>query len=170
MDDFRELYRRIEYLRNNGIKMKEIANCAGMAPSILSSLYTTVLPTYFEELKNCSHEEALDHAIVLVNNISKRRLLSVLPELLKRLEGMEPNIQPDRKANPFLDHLQEEILLSTTRVDNICGLYTSYSLSSSSDCLKMEPFIISLSENKEYIRIGRFKCLRGGAMGHGSHR
>ena len=58
MDDFRELYRRIEYLRNNGIKMKEIADCAGMAPSILSSLYTTVLPTYFEELKNCSHEEA----------------------------------------------------------------------------------------------------------------
>ena len=27
MDDFRELYRRIEYLRNNGIKMKEIADC-----------------------------------------------------------------------------------------------------------------------------------------------
>lgn len=95
--------------------MKEIADCAGMAPSILSSLYTTVLPTYFEELKNCSHEEALDHAIVLVNNISKRRLLSVLPELLKRLEGMEPNIQPDRKANPFLEHLQEEIQLSTTQ-------------------------------------------------------
>ena len=45
MDDFRELYRRIEYLRNNGIKMKEIADCARMAPSILSSLYTTVLPT-----------------------------------------------------------------------------------------------------------------------------
>ena len=35
MDDFRELYRRIEYLRNNGIKMKEIADCAGMAPSII---------------------------------------------------------------------------------------------------------------------------------------
>ena len=73
MDDFRELYQRIEYLRNNGIKMKEIADCAGMAPSILSSLYTTVLPAYFEELKNCPHEEALDHAIVLVNNISRDR-------------------------------------------------------------------------------------------------
>ena len=93
MDDFRELYRQIEYLRNNGIKMKEIADCAGMAPSILSSLYTTVLPTYFEELKNCSHEEALDHAIVLVNNISKRRLLSVLPELL------EPTGKPTLSSN-----------------------------------------------------------------------
>lgn len=167
MDDFRELYRRIEYLRNNGIKMKEIADCAGMAPSILSSLYTTVLPTYFEELKNCSHEEALDHAIVLVNNISKRRLLSILPELLERLGKMEPNMQSDRKANPFLDHLQEEILLSTTRVDNICGLYTSYSLSSSSDCLKMEPFIISLSENKEYIRIGRLNAYGEAQWGMG---
>ena len=167
MDDFRELYRQIEYLRNNGIKMKEIADCAGMAPSILSSLYTTVLPTYFEELKNCSHEEALDHAIVLVNNISKRRLLSVLPELLERLGKMEPNMQSDRKANPFLEHLQEEILLSTTRVDNICGLYTSYSLSSSSDCLKMEPFIISLSENKEYIRIGRLNAYGEAQRGMG---
>lgn len=167
MDDFRELYRQIEYLRNNGIKMKEIADCAGMAPSILSSLYRTVLPTYFEELKNCSHEEALDHAIVLVNNISKRRLLSVLPELLERLGKMEPNMQSDRKANPFLEHLQEEILLSTTRVDNICGLYTSYSLSSSSDCLKMEPFIISLSENKEYIRIGRLNAYGEAQWGMG---
>lgn len=52
MDDFRELYQRIEYLRNNGVKMKEIADCAEMAPSILSSLYTTVLPAYFEGLKN----------------------------------------------------------------------------------------------------------------------
>ena len=98
MDDFRELYRRIEYLRNNGIKMKEIADCAGMAPSILSSLYTTVLPTYFEELKNCSHEEALDHAIVLVNNISKRRLLSILPELLERLgKGWNRTCNPTGK-------------------------------------------------------------------------
>ena len=33
MDDFRELYRQIEYLRNNGIKMKEIADCAGIQSS-----------------------------------------------------------------------------------------------------------------------------------------
>ena len=162
MDDFRELYRQIEYLRNNGIKMKEIADCAGMAPSILSSLYTTVLPTYFEELKNCSHEEALDHAIVLVNNISKRRLLSVLPELLERLGKMEPNMQSDRKANPFLEHLQEEILLSTTRVDNICGLYTR---------LPEDGTFYHQSIRKQGVHPHRtVKCLRGSTMGHGSHR
>ena len=158
MDDFRELYQRIEYLRNNGVKMKEIADCAEMAPSILSSLYTTVLPAYFEGLKNCPQEEALERALVLVNNISKRRLLSILPDLLERLDKLEPAVNDTRKANPFLEHLQEEVQLSIHRVDNICGLYTSYSLSSSSDCLKVEPFIINLSENKEHIRIGRLNA------------
>lgn len=158
MDNFRELYRRIEYLRNNGVKMKEIADCAGMAPSILSSLYTTVLPAYFDELKNNPEEEALDHAIIRVNNISKRRLLAVLPDLLERLDKMEPAEQQSPKSNPFLEHLQEEIQLSTGRIDSICGLYMSYSLSSSSDCLKMEPFLISLSDNKDYVRIGRLNA------------
>ena len=167
MDDFRELYQRIEYLRNNGVKMKEIADCAEMAPSILSSLYTTVLPAYFEGLKNCPQEEALERALVLVNNISKRRLLSILPDLLERLDKLEPAVNDTRKANPFLEHLQEEVQLSIHRVDNICGLYTSYSLSSSSDCLKVEPFIINLSENKEHIRIGRLNAYGEAQWGMG---
>lgn len=167
MDDFRELYQRIEYLRNNGVKMKEIADCAEMAPSILSSLYTTVLPAYFEGLKNCPQEEALERALVLVNNISKRRLLSILPDLLERLDKLEPVVNDTRKANPFLEHLQEEVQLSIHRVDNICGLYTSYSLSSSSDCLKVEPFIINLSENKEHIRIGRLNAYGEAQWGMG---
>lgn len=167
MDDFRELYQRIEYLRNNGVKMKEIADCAEMAPSILSSLYTTVLPAYFEGVKNCPQEEALERALVLVNNISKRRLLSILPDLLGRLDKLEPAVNDTRKANPFLEHLQEEVQLSIHRVDNIRGLYTSYSLSSSSDCLKVEPFIINLSENKDYIRIGRLNAYGEAQWGTG---
>ena len=170
MDDFRELYRQIEYLRNNGIKMKEIADCAGMASQHPVFSVHNSAPDLFRGTEKLLARGALDHAIVLVNNISKRRLLSVLPELLERLGKMEPNMQSDRKANPFLEHLQEEILLSTTRVDNICGLYTSYSLSSSSDCLKMEPFIISLSENKEYIRIGRLNAYGEAQWGHGGHQ
>lgn len=167
MNDLYKFYQQIEYLRSNGIKMKEIADCANMAPSILSSLYTTVLPAYFNELKNCPHEEALDRAIVLVNNISKRRLLSVLPELLIRLDKLNPNTPSERKSNPFLTHLQEEIQLSTQRAANIFGLYTSFSLSSSSDCLKREPFVIGLSENKEYVRIGRLNAYGEAQWGMG---
>ena len=107
-NDLLELFNRIEYLRKNGVKMKEIANCAGMAPSILSSLYTTVLPAYFEEIKTKPQEDALESALTLVNNLSKRRLLNSLP--------------------------------------------------SSSDCLKMEPFIITAPEHQGYIKIGRLNA------------
>ncbi len=52
MNNLQEFYRKIEYLRSNGVKMKEIADWIDMAPSILSSLYTTVLPNYFEGIKS----------------------------------------------------------------------------------------------------------------------
>ena len=34
MDELTEIYKRIEYLRNNGVKMKEIADRVDMAPSL----------------------------------------------------------------------------------------------------------------------------------------
>jgi DNA-binding transcriptional MerR regulator len=37
MNDLIEIYRRIEYLRNNGLKMKEIADYVDMAPMSFSS-------------------------------------------------------------------------------------------------------------------------------------
>ena len=54
MNDLIEIYRRIEYLRNNGLKMKEIADYVDMAPSVLSALYSSVLPTYVTSLKSNS--------------------------------------------------------------------------------------------------------------------
>ena len=71
MNNLQEFYRKIEYLRSNGVKMKEIADWINMAPSILSLLYTTVLPNYFEGIKSYPPEEALDSALALVNNVSK---------------------------------------------------------------------------------------------------
>ena len=44
MDELTDIYKRIEYLRNNGVKMKEIADRVDMAPSVLSALYSSVLP------------------------------------------------------------------------------------------------------------------------------
>lgn len=51
MDELTEIYRRIEYLRNNGVKMKDIADRIDMAPSVLSALYSSVFPAYIELLK-----------------------------------------------------------------------------------------------------------------------
>lgn len=158
MDEFHELYRRIEYLRSRGVKMKEIADCAGMAPSVMSSLYTTVLPGYFEATKTMPSDEALDHAIALVNNVSKRRMLSSLSGILLALNEKEASEEENTDRIPFMDQLTEEIRLSVRKAKDISGLYMSYSLSSSSDALKMEPFIITLSESKEHIRVGRLNA------------
>ena len=73
MNELIEIYKRIEYLRNNGVKMKDIADRIDMAPSVLSALYSSVLPTYMELLHTHTSEEALDEALALVNNVSKKR-------------------------------------------------------------------------------------------------
>lgn len=155
-EDFRELYQRIELLRNGGVRMKEIADCIDIAPSVLSSLYTTVLPTYFNALKSNTSEEALDQALGLVNNVSKRRLLLSLPDMLLRLDDLRPNEPHMLKGNLFAEQMTEEMQLSARKIEHITGLYYSYSLSSSSDCLKMEPFIITPSDN--HARIGRLSA------------
>ena len=63
MDELTDIYKRIEYLRNNGVKMKEIADRVDMAPSVLSALYSSVLPAYIDLLKTRTPDEALDEAL-----------------------------------------------------------------------------------------------------------
>lgn len=99
MNDLQEFHKRIEYLRSNGTKMKEIADWVGMAPSVLSSLYTTVLPAFFDSAKTMPEEEALDQALSLVNNVSKRKLLSGLEDTLNRLDELEPTVCIPKKAS-----------------------------------------------------------------------
>ena len=85
MNELPEIYRRIEYLRNKGVKMKEIADHTNMAASVLSSLYSSVLPTYIGCIKKGNNEEeALDYALSQVNNVSKKHLLGNLKELKEK--------------------------------------------------------------------------------------
>lgn len=109
MNELPEIYRRIEYLRNKGVKMKEIADHTNMAASVLSSLYSSVLPTYIGCIKKGNNEEeALDYALSQVNNVSKKRLLGNLKELKEQLYALEPAVATGQKENPFLDMLSEE--------------------------------------------------------------
>lgn len=154
MNDLLDIYKRIEYLRNKGVKMKEIADHTNMAASVLSSLYSSVLPTYISTLKKGStEEEALDYALSQVNNVSKKRLLGTLKELKEQLFELEPAPTPGQKDNPFLDMMTEEMLRSAQEVYNYSGIYISYSLSSSSNALKVEPYLITSSENNDYVKV-----------------
>ena len=154
MNDLLDIYKRIEYLRNQGVKMKEIADYTNMAASVLSSLYSSVLPTYLSGInKGENEEDALDYALSQVNNISKKRLLGNLQELKTQLFRLEPNTGAEEKANPFLNMLTEEMQNSVQEVYYYSGIYISYSLSSSSHSLKVEPYLISASENNSYVRV-----------------
>ena len=44
MEELLEIYKRIEDLRNKGVKMKDIADKTNMPASVLSSLYSSCCP------------------------------------------------------------------------------------------------------------------------------
>lgn len=87
--------------------MKEIADRTEMAASVLSSLYSSVLPTYIGEVKRgIIPEEALDYALSQVNNVSKKRLLGSLAEMKARLFELEPPADDEKKKCPYIPQLQ----------------------------------------------------------------
>ena len=153
MNELEDIYKRIEYLRNNGVKMKEIADWIHMAPSVLSALYSSVLLTYLNLQKTKPREEALDEALALVNNVSKKRLLG----------NQEANIT----GNAFLKLLEKEMQESVGEVYNYSGTYLSYSLSSSTDSLKAEPYLICASENNDYVKVGMINAYKSVHWGSG---
>ena len=154
MEELLEIYKRIEDMRNKGVKMKDIADKTNMPASVLSSLYSSVLPTFARSVKKgMTEEEALDYALSQVNNVSKKRLLGNLTEMKGQLLELEPVTTGNQKEIPFVRMLTEEMNHSAQEVYNYSGIYISYSLSSSSDCMKMEPYLISASENNDYVQV-----------------
>lgn len=159
MNDLLDIYKRIEYLRNKGVKMKEIADYVNMAASVLSSLYSSVLPAFVSCVKkDMPEEDALDYALSQVNNVSKKRLLGNLTELKESLFELEPAMNNGQKDNPFMNMLTEEMSRSAQDVYNYSGIYISYSLSSSSDSLKIEPYLIAPSENNDYVKVAHMSA------------
>ena len=55
--------------------MKEMAEQTHLTPSVLSAMYSTVFPTYFKNVeKGMDEDDALDNALVWVNNLSKKKI------------------------------------------------------------------------------------------------
>lgn len=148
MEDLKEIYERISFLRQKGIKMKEMAEQAGISPSVLSAIYSTVLPAYLKNTEKGENEdEALNNALVWVNNVSKKKLLGSLANLKNSLFAMEiiPKSPSENKINPFLTQLENNMQETLNRISYFSGIYLSYSISSGSHSLKIEPYLIILS-------------------------
>lgn len=157
MEDLKEIYERISFLRQKGIKMKEMAEQAGISPSVLSAIYSTVLPAYLKNTeKGENGDEALNNALVWVNNVSKKKLLGSLANLKNSLFAMEiiPKSPSENKINPFLTQLENNMQETLNRISYFSGIYLSYSISSGSHSLKIEPYLITPAETGCYAEVG----------------
>lgn len=78
-EDLMTVYESIGQLRDQGIKMKDIADRLDMPPSVLSAIYSTVLPAYLDNLSRQEEDAALENALSLVNNVSKKSCSPACP-------------------------------------------------------------------------------------------
>lgn len=156
MDDLKEIYERMKFLRRKGVKMKDIAECTGMIPSVLSALFTTVLPEYVKNRdKGKDEDESLDAALVWVNNVSKKKLLGSIGKMKAALFKMEaaPKTPVEKQENIHIGDIADIMKGAVNLVTNFSGVYLSYSVSSSSDSMKVEPYLIAPSENGDYVEV-----------------
>lgn len=148
-----EVYNKLRKLRDCGVKMKDIAEETDMTSSVLSSLYSTVLPAYVSALSSgTSEEESLDSALLLVNNVSKKKLMGTIEPFYEKLSRIEPRfLSQASNERPFLDDIEKEAIKYVGNVSNYSGLYTAYSRSSFKDGLKIESYLVCPIEEGEMM-------------------
>ncbi|MFY0255557.1 hypothetical protein ACDQ55_16560 [Chitinophaga sp. 30R24] len=144
---FEEVYELINVLRQKGVKMKDIAGHVNLQPSVLSALYSTVLPTFGNKQKELGDEEALNYALSQVNNISRKRLLKSIPQIHESLKLFSLD-KKTVSGETFIQSLENFTQKTDEAACSYLGLYDSYSISSARDTLKIEPFILTNGENK----------------------
>jgi len=148
----KELYERISELRRQRVRMKDIAIHINMQSSVVSALYSSVLPIFLANVDSMGETAALDYAVSQVNNVSKKRILSSLPEICRRLKTFVPeHIYPSKGF--FIDSLGRFAIKGGVEADDYLGVYDTYSLSSARDALKVEPIILSRGDAGEIMAV-----------------
>ena len=131
------------------MKMKDIAEEMDVTSSVLSSLFSTVLPKYSQLIdagKSC--DEALEEALLLVNNVSKRKLLGCLDDAYSKSKEMLENTQISKgNTKTVWSDLEKEYIKNKSQATSYTGVYKAYSKSSYCDGLKVEHYMISYSKD-----------------------
>lgn len=153
--DLANFYIMLKRYRQEGVRMKTISEALGIAPSILSAMYTTVLPAFTEAVeKGTDCNAALNESLQNVNNISQKRLLEIVKDISKKLGNVKLE-QASGQAHPYLQFLKAETERSVSLLSNFEGIYMSYSCSSSLKALKLEPYYITKSAEYNCLAVGR---------------
>ncbi len=154
IDRISNIYIKIKQFRDSGAKMKDIAESVFISSSVLSALYSTVLPSIIDMVSNGNDfDSALEESIQLVNNVSKKRFYEILDSMEKELLDASNNtfVAYNSVDNAFFGDIQQEATKHLTQANNYSGIYLSYSRSSYKDALKIEPYLISGIEKGEIM-------------------
>ena len=94
----------------------------------------------------------MDHALILVNNVSRKKLMASLPSLLSTLAAMDVPALPHKGyfGNPFLSAIGQGMAAAVKGIEPFCGTYLSYSISSNGKKLKIEPYLLAMADNGLY--------------------
>ena len=103
MNELFEIYKRIEYLRNNGVKMKEIADHTQMAASVLFRSTPAYCRPYRRSKERHCQEEALDYALASEQRIQETAARESGRHERKAFE-LEPPQGGEKRKKPFLGH------------------------------------------------------------------
>lgn len=144
MDKILTVYNKLRELREQGVKMKDISTSNGITPSVLSSLYRTILPSYLEAInQGLPTDRALDDSLAQVNNLSRRKFFELIDSLAQSLEHSGVSLlSSSAEGDLIFDDLKKEALRHRGKTFNYCGFYLGYSRSSYKNALKIEPMLI----------------------------
>lgn len=85
----------------------------------------------------------------------QKKLLGSLPSLKASLFAMQvtPKVPTGENDNPFLAELEANMRETLSWIANYSGIYISYSLSSTSQAMKVEPYLIAPAEKGNYVEV-----------------
>lgn len=150
------IHERLDQLKHQGVKMKDVAASMDLSPSLLSALYATVLPAFRKAIREKDFEEALTEALSNVNNLSRKRLMEMLDDLYRNvMEFPGPVVGEGMRQLAFLRSLERFATDSGSKLGQLEGIYMSYSCSSSVRTLKAEPFYFTRSGDNRTFVVGR---------------
>lgn len=162
------LYEQLRKLRAGGVKMKDIAGAADIPSSVLSSIYSSVLPAYTAMLADgMPADEALGEALKKATNVSRRRLMGCVDGLYSHVFGMSASGVTARKdVGTLLGDLEAAAGKYLGESSVYAGLYTCYSFSFHSGCMKAEPYMIASAADGDavqrvYCRTVDGNCIEG---------
>ena len=134
-------------LKQAGYKKKDIASVLDVPAPVLSSLLKTVLPSISQidtSIATKEIEGVIADAFLMVNNLSRTKIVKRLPTDIVTLTNLLDNMDFKRhEKSSYLNFIRHQAEFSYSYISQYFqGIYYFYYLSSDTDQLKAEPFMI----------------------------